>query len=221
MLLDIDQGHIDDRDIENRHEVAKTESQKWHRRLCSCLLRWCRDHSLLFPIRGSTLPPFRGTQPFLVSRSSSGISSSEAGPGDIHESVVFPRLLVLPRFGGCAHVYILVPLKPDHDLHGCALIHRRVARGNTIEIDGEIEHSRRIEPSGQHIGEQLGQIGPNRCPPTSEGDMARKEPQKIDLFDAMGHTDEADDPSWTSDRKSPRIAQRASSLQKTLAVGSN
>src|SRR2546425_501637 len=87
MLLDIDQCHIHDRDIENSHEVAKTESQKWHRRLCSCLLRWCRDHSLLFPIRGSTLPPFRGTQPFLVSRSSSGISSSEAGPGDIHESV--------------------------------------------------------------------------------------------------------------------------------------
>src|SRR6266566_3357795 len=32
--------------------------------------------------------------------------------------------------------------------------------------------------------------------------MARKEPQKIDLFDAMGHTDEADASSWTSDRNS-------------------
>src|SRR2546430_10932029 len=100
MLLDIDQCHIHDRDIENRHEVAKTESQKWHRRLCSCLLRWCRDHSFLFQIRGSTLPPFQGTQPFLVSRSSSGISSSaEGGPGDIYVSVVFPRLLVLPPSG--------------------------------------------------------------------------------------------------------------------------
>ena len=66
-------------------------NQKWHRRLCSCLLRWCRDHSFLFHIRESTLPPFRGTQPFLLSRLSSGISLLEGGPGD----VVFPRLLVL------------------------------------------------------------------------------------------------------------------------------
>src|SRR5437667_1384990 len=42
-------------------------------------------------------------------------------------------------------------------------------------------------------------MGPNRCPPTSEGDMARKEPHKIDLFDAMGYTDVADASSWTSD----------------------
>src|SRR5713226_3776271 len=32
-----------------------------------------------------------------------------------------------------------VPLKPDHDLHGFALIHRSVARWNALEIDGEIE----------------------------------------------------------------------------------
>src|SRR5579864_4568481 len=105
----------------------------------------------------------------------------------------------LPRFGVCAHVYVLVPLKPDHDLQGCALIHRRVARWNAIEIDCEIEHGGRIEPSGQHIGEQLGKICPNRCPPTSEGDMAKKEPHQIDLFDAMGHPDVADASSWTGD----------------------
>src|SRR2546428_11630856 len=97
------------------------------------------------------------------------------------------------------HVLSPLPLRPDHNLHGFALIHRSVARWNAIEIDGEIEHSRRIEPSGQHIGEQLGQICPNRCPPTSEGDMAKKEPHKIDLFDAMGHTDVADASSWTGD----------------------
>src|SRR5205085_5782678 len=52
LLLDIDQGHIDDRDIENCHEVAKTERQQRHHHLGSwllgtCLLRWCRNHSLL------------------------------------------------------------------------------------------------------------------------------------------------------------------------------
>src|SRR5436305_14677428 len=41
-----------------------------------------------------------------------------------------------------------VPLKQDYDLHDCT-IHRGVAQWNAIEIDGKIEHRRRIEPSGQ------------------------------------------------------------------------
>src|SRR5689334_527949 len=96
-----------------------------------------------------------------------------------------------------------------HHFNCFAVIHRSVAIGHRVEINDPIEYASWLNPSLEHIGHQLLDVGTRRSRPARYRHVLEKCGRRFGKIIVLRHADAADRAAWAGDtqRRDVRVAQ--------------